>query len=294
MDDLERLLAEVRSRRPGDGRPNRLAGQLLAAGACGALGAVAVALPLNAALVEVLGLRFRLPLLAGGVTLLTLAVVRALALGLARGRSWRLVSRGEAAWRSAVLSVPVFLFVLGLPPEGYVREPAVRVPGLSPAEVEWAQLSGVLSSSYRGPLDVLPWLYLEAGTEIDLVVTLSDLGKRSFTSEEVIAYQSKRVRVKGQFAPGQTPGKFTLVRYRYPRDSESLSVVVVDNTGADRMPNFNTNAWVEVTGRVRFHPLRIRNQWDRFVPVLHVEPTPQVPLSRLVTRVPPKDVPRED
>jgi hypothetical protein len=119
----------------------------------------------------------------------------------------------------------------------------------------------------------------------ELTGAASEEGRRQF-------YEGKVATIRGQFAPMDSPQRFSLVRYKIrccAADAVPLqAVVLVDDSQVQdleaekRLPDAShlNRKWVEVTCQIQFRKrLDQPNEW---ITVLLVRPTKEKPLSELV------------
>jgi hypothetical protein len=133
---------------------------------------------------------------------------------------------GWAPWRYVVLLLPIVLFLIGMP------WPAQAVPD-DPVE------AGVM------PLD------------------FNDLKKAATTDDQRKFWEGKLVRVKGQFAQGQTDKTFGLFRLKMTccaADAYPLNVKIVspEPVPFERLEK----QWVNVTGTVKFDMPKGRDEFN--------------------------------
>jgi hypothetical protein len=266
--------------------------QLCTVGICAALGAVTVMLYLQGTLRYMLATKFHVPVLAGGIALLVLVVIRAIALWISVDRSVHVHEHdhdhdhddvhdhahvhdhdhgdyhahdhavdvgddghthdcahdhghehGWSPWRYAVLLLPVALFFLNLPNQGFSDVKSNVDPTTIDIDDQGKPHEGQLI-----PLDF---------KELDQAAY--DPSRREF-------YEGKRGRLKGQFAPSGDPKRFTLVRYKITccaPDAIALNVMIV----SPKPVPVKANKWVEVTGQIVFAKRRDR---EEYLPVLRL------------------------
>ena len=292
--------------------------QLFTIAVCGALGGVAVMLWYSRQLRFMVVERFWLPTLIGGITLLALVLIRAIAL-------WRSVDEtaaaghhhhgtcghdhghcghdhdhghdhahdhdhahvhdhdhahqhgsadehghehGWAPWRYVVLLLPVVLYFLNLPNQGFSAAQGDRLKGL--------QLDAPTSVRSTGKA----------------AVGFAELQQASLTPESRDYYEGKTVTLTGQYS-GSDPKRFTLVRYKIAccaRDAVPLNAVIMVDPGSGETidPDQYRNQWVEVKGRVHFIQKRGSNE---YVTALMLYPSKDDPLSEQVKKIPQPSTP---
>lgn len=205
---------------------------------------------------------------------------------------------GWAPWRFIVLMLPVLLYFLGLPREGFSR----IGPGIDTGLVETdyfsaykGQVGALFGLGSHGPLMAAPALYIETKGEAQKV-QFKELERASFTPDTRQHYQGRTVILTGQFAPGPNDKRFTLVRYKInccAADAINLNAVIVIDPSAEDTLSVKANQWVQVTGRVQFSPKPGRP--NEFIAVILVKPTKREgeTLADLVKGVPPENNPYE-
>jgi uncharacterized repeat protein (TIGR03943 family) len=281
--------------------------QLFTIAVCGALGGVAVMLWWNGTLKLLLHPKFFLWVLLGGIALLMLVVLRAVAV-------WRSVDapaavpdhthdhdhcdhehehchhdhdhdhehdhahdhshdhgheHGWAPWRYVVLLLPVVLYFLNLPNQGFSADAA----GIDLSELS---LNGQASVSSRGQVSV----------------GFVELQQASLTPDSREYYEGKTVTLTGQYR-GHDSKRFTLVRYKIAccaADAVPLnSVIMVNDKSSEKVdPDTYRNRWVQVTGRIRFFQ---KPGGDEFITGLILYPTEDEPIGKVVKIIPPPSTP---
>jgi hypothetical protein len=174
---------------------------------------------------------------------------------------------GWAPWRYAVLMLPVVLFFLGLPNEGFRSLEAADVQGLDQKADQVAD---------KG---------------FDPELGFRELEGAAYSQERRDLYEGKTVRLKGQFAPSGNDRMFSLVRFKInccAADAIPLSaVIMIDPESKDHVNTSQYQGrWVEVTGQVQFRT-RERNGREEWVTVIMVRPDKDHPLSELIALTPP-------
>jgi hypothetical protein len=290
--------------------------QLFTIAVCGLLGGVAVMLWWSGKLSLMLHPKFFLWVLLGGLTLLTLVVIRAIAV-------WRSVDEaahehndcghehghchheheheqgihaaqttgfggvpaslplaapthahshdhdhdhehGWAPWRYVVLLLPVVLYFLNLPNQGF-------------------------SADAGG--NALNDVVLDAPTDVQATGTVNvgflELQQASLSPESRDFYEGKTVALTGQY-DGRDPKRFTLVRFKIAccgADAVRLnSVIMVDpKSSATVDPDSYRNKWVEVKGRIKFFQKPGTNE---FITGLMLYPTKDEPITQFVKIIP--------
>jgi hypothetical protein len=281
--------------------------QLFTIAVCGALGGVAVMLWQSGTLRFMLVERFWLPTLLGGIALLVLVLIRAVAL-------WRSVDEpaaahshdhdhcghshdcdhdhhhdhdhdhnhghsheaaddhghdhGWAPWRYVVLLLPVVLYFLNLPNQGFSAARGDRVGEL--------QLDAPASVRSTGQAEV----------------GFAQLQQASLSPESRDFYEGKTITLTGQYA-GNSAKRFTLVRYKMAccaRDAVPLNAVIMVDPKSDMKinPDLYGGKWVEVRGRVHF----LQAPGGReYITALMLYPTADEPLDKFIQEIPPPSNP---
>lgn len=149
---------------------------------------------------------------------------------------------GWSPWRYALLLLPIVLFLLQLPNQGFSSMKEMDVTGLDTGRQK------VLSK--------------------EKVIHLSayDLGRAANRPEERDYYEGATGVIQGQLVPKGDDGRlFTLVRYKMAccaADAVPINVLIVT---ADPVTHVQAGDWVEVSGQMQF-----RARGREFVPVIQV------------------------
>jgi uncharacterized repeat protein (TIGR03943 family) len=268
--------------------------QLFTIAVCGALGGVAVMLWWSGTIRLMLHPKFFLWVLLGGIALLVLVVLRAVAV-------WRSIDElaavsdhvhdhedcghehepchhhahehghehGWQPWRYVVLLLPVVLYLLNLPNQGFSAD-------AGGSELNRLSLSAPESVRATGQASV----------------GFVELQQASLTPESRDYYEGKTVTLTGQYL-AYSPKRFTLRRYKIAccaADAVKLdAVIMVDDKAAEKVdPDTYRDKWVEVTGRIHFFPKPGSNE---FITALILYPTKDEPISQLVKIIPPPATP---
>lgn len=160
---------------------------------------------------------------------------------------------GWAPWRYVVLLLPVFLFMLGLPN----KPPRARATNvdIDPTETI-AGYCGLVAEGNDplGSLLLTLSLYHSGPTGTVKGVHFKTLQDAPFKAPDL---EGTWVRVRGQFAPSRRSDRvFTLARFRMQccaSDAMQLNVPVAVRESL-RGLNVKPGDWIEVVGRVEFHP----------------------------------------
>lgn len=272
--------------------------QLFTIAVCGALGGVTVMLWYSGKLRFLVVERFWLPTLLGGITLLVLVFVRAIAV-------WRSVDasldaghshdhdhnhcdhnhdhcghdnahdhthtqdhhdheHGWAPWRYVVLLVPVVLYFLNLPNEGFSAAYGDRIKDVQ--------------------LDVPTGLSADKGESSAFEVGFAELQQASLTPDQREFYEGKSVSLIGQYSD-VSDKRFTLVRYKMAccaRDAVPLNAVIMIDPKSEQKIDRDKyrDKWVEVRGRVHFFP---KPGSSEFITALILYPTKEKPIDKFVS-----------
>jgi hypothetical protein len=261
--------------------------QLCTIAICGALGGVAIMMYRQGELKALLHERFQLAVLYGGIVLVALAVIRAVALWFAvdpqpanpgdrhhhhdHDHSHGDHSHGHGhdhghshghghdhghdhgwnPWRYAVLLLPIVLFFmnLNLTARGFSADYIKRQLGQDDLEQ-----TGLLDVASKG------------GSTINL--NFNELDQAAYSQERRDYYEGRIGRLKGQFLPGQNDEECNLVRLKIFCCAQDVLPLRVRVISPEKLPAFDKMAWVEVEGQVQF---RKRKDRDEYVPVLQLE-----------------------
>jgi hypothetical protein len=268
---------------------------------CGALAGVAIMLYRNDILRFILADKFHLWVLVGGIALLTLVVIRAVTLWLSAEPGHTHAcdhahahKHGDAhdcdhnhdeveaqchghdhswnPWRFAVLLLPVVLFFLNLPNQGFSH-----VSGnISADQVELhtstafslgAEAVG-MASPLSGAAPLSAAAAILAGTAQGDVLSLEfrELEQAAYHPGQRDFYQGKRAEIRGQFAPSTSPKMFTLVRLKITccgADAVQLRVLIVSPEDVRKQ----RGQWVKVRGTIQFAKRKDR---DEYVTILQM------------------------
>jgi hypothetical protein len=176
---------------------------------------------------------------------------------------------GWAPWRYVVLLLPVVLYFLNLPNQGFSAD------------------------AYS---DVLGNVKLDAPTNVRSTGT-ADIGfaalqQASLSPESRDYYEGKTITLTGQYK-GQDPKRFTLVRYKIAccaADAVPLNAVIMVDPKSDEQidPDKYRNKWLEVKGRIHFFQKPGSNE---YITALILYPTKDEPLGDFVKVIPQPSTP---
>jgi hypothetical protein len=175
---------------------------------------------------------------------------------------------GWAPWRYVVLLLPVVLYFLNLPNQGFSADAGENLNGLD----------------------------LQAPTSVrstgKATVGFAELQQASLTPESRDYYEGKTISLTGQY-DGSDSQRFTLVRYKIAccaADAVKLNAVIMVDPGSGGAidPDKYRNKWVEVRGRVHFFQKPGGNE---YVTALILYPSKDDPLAEQVKIIPPPSTP---
>jgi hypothetical protein len=300
---------------------------------CGLFGVVGILLYYNKPMIGMmLNPNFHWTLLAGGIVLVALAAVRALAVWVAVGRQPAHVhvhhdhdhdhgtcdhdhhhehghdhchehghdhhhhehdhahaaahdhgtghddhghDHGFGPWRYVVLLLPLVLFFLGMPNEGFAVSGGPDLTGF--------EAGGGKAVADKGFAPELGFKELEGA---------------AYTPERREAYEGKMVKLKGQLAPSGNPKMFSLVRYQMrccAADAVRLNaVIIIDPSSPEKIEESRySGQWVEVTGQVQFREYEHNGQkeWKTIIFVQPDANDPEKALNKLIRILPPDERP---
>jgi len=321
--------------------------QIFTIALCGALGAIAVLLYVRRVmLMLILNERFHPYVLAGGIVLLMLVAIRAVAV-------WRLAGQahshehhghehhhhahdhdhhhahdhdhthahdhdlhhehqhehshdhghdhGWSPWRYTVLMLPVVLYFLNLPSEGFsARGHKQDFEERNPGQMEASTVALLATSGGPGPLLAAGALFpgrqdLLGGGVVRYVpphrrdLPFSQLERAAFDPEARRELQGKSVTLIGKFVTTGDPNQFSLVRYKRnccAADAVPLNAVLMVNPEWKGDPldvRARQQKWVEVTGRIHF--FRRRGRADEFIPAVILYPDEKHAPNSLVEKI---------
>jgi hypothetical protein len=177
---------------------------------------------------------------------------------------------GWAPWRYVVLVLPVVLFLLNLPNEGFASKDISQ--DVSGPSAEMADKGFARELGFR------------------------ELEAAALTPQMREETAGKTVKLVGRYA-GRDEKRFSLTRYQIKccaADSVPLNaVIMVDPSTKDKLDSRKlNNKWVEVTGQVQYLTRPSANDPSRpeYIPAVIVFPKPDKPLKELIKIVrPPAD-----
>jgi hypothetical protein len=156
-----------------------------------------------------------------------------------------------APWRYVILLLPVVLFFLDLPNQGFASIGQGK-------EVDLAD--GTAAAVKDG----------------DVITGFLELERASATENQRSDYAGRRAKVVGQVAPSAAKNRFSLVRYKISccaADAVPLNMVAEVSEATDAGKAFNSSnhreKWVEVTGVIQFRKVR---RSENYITVLEIKP----------------------
>src|SRR6185437_790755 len=247
--------------------------QLFTIAVCGALGGVAVMLWYSGKLTNMLHPKFFLWVLLGGITLLVLVLIRAIAL-------WRSVEEPQPTHNHdhhhhdhahgdhdhehdhhhehAHEHSHEHEHVHAHDDHDHGWAPWRYIVLLLPVVLYFLNLPNKsFSAGAGGNLDIgdlsAPGMVRSTGSE---VIGFTKLQQASLSPEQRDYYEGKTITLTGQYA-GNDPKRFTLVRFKIAccaADAVKLNaVIMVDPNSAESIdPDRYRNKWIEVRGRIHF------------------------------------------
>jgi hypothetical protein len=178
---------------------------------------------------------------------------------------------GWGPWRYAVLLLPVVLFCLDLPNEGFS--------------------STFDKSQVPIDADTMPEVPDKGVPIVEL--DFKELQSAAYNPEQRQGYEGRTIQIRGQLSPSGNDSRFKLVRFKInccAADAIPLNaVILIDPASKERLQTAEMQGkWVLVTGQIQFLK---RSDRDEYVTVIFVRPTKEHPLSELVKVVPPDNNP---
>ncbi|MHB1422861.1 MAG: TIGR03943 family putative permease subunit [Gemmataceae bacterium] len=171
---------------------------------------------------------------------------------------------GWAPWRYVVLLLPVVLYFLNLPNQGFSAD-------AGGAALNDMALNAAASVASKGRVEV----------------GFGELQQASLTQESRDYYKGMTVTLTGQYS-GNDPKRFGLTRFKMAccaADAVPLkAIIMVNDESSERVdPDRYRNKWVEVTGRILFFQKPGTN--EHFTGLI-LYPTKNEPISQLVKIIP--------
>ncbi len=167
---------------------------------------------------------------------------------------------GWAPWRYTVLMLPVVLFLLNLPNDGFSAQYSDQgVRDVHFEELRMTSLAG-LGSSAGSPAPLLAASLLTPPEVILQDVRFSELEQAAFTAARRQYFSGKVVTIVGMFVASNDSSRFGLVRFKMnccAADALPLNAVIkiAPNWTGERLDvQARRKKWVKVTGRIFFSP----------------------------------------
>jgi hypothetical protein len=170
---------------------------------------------------------------------------------------------GWGPWRYAVLLLPVMLYFLNLPSEGFSNLHASTV---DPTGLKFDT---------------------NAGEDLGIELSFKELEGVAATPEQRAYYSGKIVKLVGQFVPSSYGDRvFSLVRMKMnccAADAIPLQATIMVDPKSKEVPNGADlrMRWVRVKGQLSFHAVQSGNRQE-WRTVLLVRPTEKEPLQTLI------------
>ena len=306
--------AHAHAHAEGEGQANYFLDQLFTILVCGAVGLVAILMYKTGMLSRILVPMFFIPVLLGGVAILVLAAIRAVAVWqLAGARAAEANSienhtneaghshshshshghdhshahedcghdhshgedsahdhahahaahshgddhghdHGWAPWRYMVLAIPVFLYFLGLPREGFSSRPYAT---LSQGELQQGSIRKSLAllasgMAYRKP------------EPRELNLKFKELTSIAAVPSRHEQYEGDIGVLRGQFVPLKSDQHFTLFRVNMTCCAADAVFLETRIEAPEPVQGFSVNDWVWVKGVISFQ----KNEKGKWIPVI--------------------------
>jgi phosphate/sulfate permease len=165
---------------------------------------------------------------------------------------------GWAPWRYMVLAIPVFLYFLGLPRDGFTGDPAARVSG------------GQLQNPNRQVLSLIAGAPAMTGvlrkTEPKRMrLRFKELTEAAAIGSRQEAYDGDIGVIRGQFVPLKgTDNSFTLFRVNMTCCAADAVFLEIRIVAPDPIQGIPPNQWVQVEGLISFQ----KNEKGKWIPVI--------------------------
>jgi hypothetical protein len=301
-------MAHEHAHAQGEGEGNFFLDQLFTILSCGAVGLVAVLMYQSGMLSRILVPMFFVPVLVGGIAILLLVAVRAVAVWLLAGaRSMRANvdsahehahalahghddcghdhgaaghdhshdhahahahahaeeehghDHGWAPWRYMVLAIPVFLYFLGLPRDGFMGDPADRV---SSGQLQQNPNRQVLSLIAGAPAMTK---VLRKTEPKRMLLRFKELTAAAAIASRQEAYDGDIGVIRGQFVPQKGSDRsFTLFRVDMTCCAADAVFLEIRIEAPDPLQGVLDREWVQVEGLISFQ----RNAKGKWIPVI--------------------------
>ncbi len=156
---------------------------------------------------------------------------------------------GWNPWRYTVLLLPIALYLLNLPNQGFSHEYMKR------------QMKG-------GNLEDNRILTVERKGDGTINLAFQELDQAAYLQDSRDYYQGRMGKVKGQYVSGSNEKECTLIRMKRTCCTADAFPIRIKVVSPQRITHITGEKWVEVTGQIQFRKLHNR---DEYVPVLQVE-----------------------
>lgn len=198
---------------------------------------------------------------------------------------------GWSPWRYMVLLLPVVLYFMDLPGQGFSANYAEN--RIANMQVEDTNLWGtdlparsatsialVQAPAGQGPVQaaalLVPLFYRD---EKPIPLEFQDLKVAAFLPAQRALYDGKIGRLLGQYVRGATDNTCSLVRFKMQccaADAQPLNVVIISPVKLSDVEALRQlealpleRRWVEIEGRIQFRPRR--NHAEEYLPVLQID-----------------------
>lgn len=247
--------------------------QICSIGACVLLGGVCVLMWTTGKVALILAPQFHLPVLIGGIALLVIAFVQLWAIWKAAGKviaehdhhhhehegpcdhDHQHIDCGhdhDHNWmpaKYALLLLPVMLFLLGLPHEGFSADALRKNMQSQQGEIQGSDRE----IARKGE---------------DLSLGFKELSNAAHVEQKRLSLEGKTVRLRGMFMKLKNDKEFTLFKIRMNCCAADATPMPVRIMSPAPVNQFQDREWVEVKGQLEFRKLQGQN---RFIPVVTVE-----------------------
>jgi hypothetical protein len=165
---------------------------------------------------------------------------------------------GWNPWRYIVLCLPIMLYFLGLPNQGFTSAKAIDVEDSDKVVADKGEGKEAISLNFK---DLESWAYSDNMREWS---------------------EGQTGQIKGQFAPGKSAHAFGLVRYKITCCAPDAIPLHVAILSPEPIAGIKSGTWVQVTGQIQY---RKRKDRDEYAPVLKLRS------AQDIVQTPPDDDP---
>lgn len=163
---------------------------------------------------------------------------------------------GWSPWRYAVLLLPIFLYMMGLPNEGFSQKHVeAAIAGIQPEDMNFDS-----KLAERGG-QVLP-------------LDFTELKQAAFLPAQRQLYEGQTGRLLGQFYPGASENSCRLVRFKMVCCAADVTFLNITIISPEKLTGFQPEQWVEVTGQIQFRERKDRK--GEYLPVLQIKGRDQI------------------